>query len=75
MVPLPTDAMVMNEVEFVGSLGMPPSRYDEIFRMVATGKLDPQAVVSETVTLDDVNEKLEAMTDFGTVGIPVIDEF
>jgi alcohol dehydrogenase len=75
MIPLPTDAMVMNEVEFVGSLGMPPSRYDEIFRMVATGKLDPQAVVSETVTLDDVNEKLEAMTDFGTVGIPVIDEF
>jgi len=75
MVALPTDAMVMQEIEFIGSLGMPPTRYDEIFRMVATGKLDPAGVVSETIDLDDVNDKLEAMTDFGTVGIPVIDSF
>nr|WP_255595006.1 zinc-binding dehydrogenase [Haloprofundus salilacus] len=75
MVSLPTDAMVMQEIEFIGSLGMPPTRYDEIFRLVASGKLDPSAVVSETVGLDDVPEKLDAMTDFETVGIPVIDEF
>jgi alcohol dehydrogenase len=72
---VPSDVMVMQEIEFVGSLGLPPTRYDEIFRMVATGKLDPSAVVSETVTLDDVNARLAAMTDFGTEGIPVIDEF
>ncbi|QLG49668.1 zinc-dependent alcohol dehydrogenase family protein [Natrinema halophilum] len=75
MVHLPTDAMVMGEIEFIGSLGMPVTRYDEIFRMVATGKLKPEAVVSETIGLEDVNDKLEAMTDFETVGIPVIDEF
>ena len=75
MVSLPTDAMVMKEIEFVGSLGLPPTRYDEIFRMVARDKLDPSAVISETVSLDDVNDKLSAMTDFGTVGIPVIDQF
>ncbi len=75
MVALPTDAMVMKEIEFIGSLGMPPNRYDEIFRMVSTGKLDPSAVVSKTVDLEDVNDELEAMTDFGTVGIPVIDSF
>ncbi len=74
-VALPTDAMVMQEIEFIGSLGMPPTRYDEIFRLVATGKLDPSSVVSKTVALDDVNAELEAMTDFGTVGIPVIDSF
>ncbi|MFC7045976.1 zinc-dependent alcohol dehydrogenase family protein [Halobacteriaceae archaeon GCM10025711] len=74
-VSLPTDLMVMKEVEFIGSLGMPPTRYDEIFRMVATGKLDPSAVVSETVALDDVSAKLDAMTDFETVGIPVVTEF
>lgn len=75
MVALPTDAMVMQEIEFIGSLGMPPNRYDEIFRMVATGKLDPSGVISKTVGLEDVNDELEAMTDFGTVGIPVIDSF
>ncbi|WP_226004920.1 zinc-dependent alcohol dehydrogenase family protein [Natrinema salinisoli] len=75
MVTLPTDAMVMQEIEFIGSLGMPPTRYDEIFRMVSTGKLHPEKVVSETIGLEDVSDKLESMTDFETVGIPVIDNF
>ncbi|QSX00788.1 zinc-dependent alcohol dehydrogenase family protein [Haloterrigena alkaliphila] len=75
IIPLPSDAMVMQEIEFIGSLGMPPTRYDEIFRMVATGKLEPEKVVSETIGLEDVSDKLEAMTDFETVGIPVIDNF
>ena len=74
-VSLPTDLMVMREIEFIGSLGMPPTRYDEIFEMVATGKLDPSGVISETVSLDDVSDRLAAMTDFETVGIPVIDRF
>ncbi len=72
---LPTDEMVTSEIDFLGALGMPPERYDEIFRMVAAGKLDPAAVVSETIALEDVSEKLDAMTDYGTVGIPVVDEF
>jgi alcohol dehydrogenase len=75
MVALPTDMMVMQEIEFIGSLGMPPTRYDEIFRMVDTGKLNPNAVVSETVTLDDVSDRLESMSEYGTMGIPVINEF
>ncbi|MGM0604753.1 MAG: zinc-dependent alcohol dehydrogenase family protein [Halobacteriota archaeon] len=74
-VSLPTDRMVMNEIEFVGSLGMAPTRYDELFRMVETGALDPGAVVSETISLSDVPETLASMTDFETVGIPVIDSF
>ncbi|MFC4551198.1 MULTISPECIES: zinc-dependent alcohol dehydrogenase family protein [Halorussus] len=74
-VELPTDAMVMQEVDFLGSFGMQPPRYDEIFRMVEKGALDPSAVVSETVTLDDVPEKLAAMSDYETMGIPVVDEF
>lgn len=75
MVALPTDLMVMKEIEFIGSLGMPPTRYEKIFRMVDTGKLDPGAVVSETVTLADVSDKLASMSDFETMGIPVINEF
>ena len=75
MVALPTDAMVVQEIEFIGSLGMPPTRYDEIFRMMSTGKLDPSAIVSERIDLAGVNDKLEAMTDFQTKGIPVIESF
>lgn len=72
---VPSDVMVLKEIDFIGSFGMPPARYDEIFRMVERGKLDPGAVVSDTITLDDVPETLAAMSDFETMGIPVITEF
>ncbi len=72
---LPTDLMVHNEFTVVGSKGMPPARFDEIFRMMAAGKLDPGAGITETVALEDASETLASMTDFDTYGIPVITEF
>ena len=69
-VSIPTDMMV-----FVGSFGMQPARYDEIFSTIEAGKIDPSKVVSERVPLEATSEKLAAMTEFDTVGIPVIDEF
>ena len=74
-IPIPTDRMLVDEQEFITSAGMPHARYDEIFNMVRTGKIDPGAVVSEEVGLDQVNDKLQAMTDYETEGIPVITEF
>jgi len=73
--PLPTDEMVTSEIDFYGALGMPPERYDEIFRLVAMGKLDPAAVVTDRIGLDEVSGVLDDMTDYGTVGIPVVDSF
>jgi alcohol dehydrogenase len=74
-VSLPTDLMVVKEIQFIGTIGMPRPRYGEIFRMIEHGKLDPAAMVSETVSLDQTPAQLDAMTAFDTVGIPVIDEF
>ena len=74
-IPVPTDEVVRKEIEFIGSYGMPPARYDEIFRMVERGRLDPAAVVTREVSLDDLNERLHAMTDYDTRGIEVITEF
>jgi len=74
-VSLPTDLMVVKEIQFIGTIGMPRPRYEEIFRMIEHGKLDPAAMVSETVSLDQTPAQLDAMTAFDTVGIPVIDEF
>ena len=65
----------MKEIDFLGSFGMPPTRYDEIFRMVERGKLDPGAIVSETISLEDVPDRVAAMSEFDTVGIPVVTEF
>ncbi|ELZ96379.1 alcohol dehydrogenase GroES domain protein [Haloferax sulfurifontis ATCC BAA-897] len=74
-VALPTDRMVLDELQFIGAVGMPRPRYDEIFRMMDRGALEPAAVISEMVSLDQTPEILASMTDFDTVGIPVIDTF
>jgi len=74
-VALPTDAMVFKELDFLGSYGMPPPRFDELLRLIAQGKLDPGRVVSGTIGLEDVSDQLVAMGDYGTTGIPVVTEF
>lgn len=75
MIPLPTDEFVAKEIEFVGSLGLRPSRYSEMLDMITTGKLDPTGLVSETIDIHQIPNRLEAMTDFGTMGIPVCNDF
>jgi alcohol dehydrogenase len=74
-VSLPTDAMTRWDVSFLGSRGMPPSRYDELLRMIASHSLDPGALVTREVGLDAVSERLAAMSDYGTRGIEVVTEF
>ena len=74
-VPVPTDEIVMKELSVVGSHGMPAPDHTEIFRMLEAGRIDPGAVVSAVITLDDVADTLDAVTDYDTSGIPMIGEF
>ena len=72
---LPTDYMTRHEISFVGSRGMPPTRYDELFRFIADGRVDPEALVTARVALEDVPDRLAAMDDFETVGVEVVTDF
>ncbi|MFC4451792.1 zinc-dependent alcohol dehydrogenase family protein [Halorussus aquaticus] len=74
-VALPTDAMTMNEITFLGSRGMPPTRYGELLRMMDRGTVSPAELVTREVALSDVPDRLAAMNDYGTVGIEVVTEF
>ncbi|WP_137286334.1 zinc-dependent alcohol dehydrogenase family protein [Halorussus salinisoli] len=74
-VALPTDAMTMREITFLGSRGMPPTRYGELLRMMDRGTVSPAALVTNEVALGDVPDRLAAMSDYGTVGIEVVTEF
>ncbi|WP_254861337.1 zinc-dependent alcohol dehydrogenase family protein [Natronomonas gomsonensis] len=74
-VSLPVDSIVMDEREFIGSFGMPPHEYEEIFSMMEQGKIDPGKIVSKTISLEEVPDTIASMGDFDTVGIPVCNEF
>jgi alcohol dehydrogenase len=74
-VSLPIDVMTVQEQEFYGSLGMPHHEYEEIFQMIQQGTIDPSEIVTEEVSLEEVPEKLEALGDYESVGIPVVTDF
>ena len=72
---LPIDQVTRWDVSFLGSRGMPPSRYDELLRLVQSGRVDPGALVTNRVALSDVSNRLAAMTEYETHGIEVVTEF
>ena len=74
-VALPTDWITRWDIDVLGSRGMPPSRCDELLRLVADGPLNPSALVTRRVALEAISERLAAMTDYGTNGIELITEF
>jgi len=74
-VALPVDEITRWDVSVLGSRGMPPSRYDELLRLIRSGRLDPGELVTRRVGLEEVSDRLAAMTDYETRGIELVTEF
>ncbi|MEY7849843.1 zinc-dependent alcohol dehydrogenase family protein [Natrarchaeobius sp. A-rgal3] len=74
-VELPIDVMTLEEIDFYGSHGMPPIHYRELFELIRQGTLDPGEIVGERLSLEEVPETLAAMSEYETVGMPVVTEF
>lgn len=74
-IPLPVDDIVGTELEVIGVKGMPPSKYPELLQMIASGKLQPESLVTNRVSLEDVSDRLRAMDDYGTLGFEVVTSF
>ncbi|MEX2527125.1 MAG: alcohol dehydrogenase catalytic domain-containing protein [Gemmatimonadota bacterium] len=75
MVSLPVDAMVLQELRFLGSVGCPKTSYPGLLSMVADETLKPNRLVERTAAVEEVNDILSSMSDFGTVGMHVITEW
>ena len=74
-VELPIDLITMQELEFRGSLGNPNQHYRPMLQMVAAGQLNPESIVSGTIGLAETPAVVDSMTNFGTLGFVVIDNF
>ncbi len=73
--PLPMSAVIGRELEIVGSHGMQAHDYPQLWEMILAGKLQPEKLVSRTVTLAEGVEILQVMGDFRLSGVAVIDSF
>lgn len=74
-VSLPTDWMTRWEVSFVGSRGMPPTSYDDLFALIEATDVDPGALVSDEIGLSAVSDRLAALGEYDVHGVEVVTEF
>lgn len=72
---LPMDLVISNELEIVGSHGMQAFEYDRMLSMISEGKLRPDKLVRQCVTLQRAAEALGEPGGFQVAGVTVIDQF
>lgn len=71
--PIPMGAVISKELEIIGSHGMQAHAYPAMLEMIASGKLQPERLIGNVITLDEAPQALMGMTDFKGVGITVIE--
>lgn len=72
ILPVPADLMVLKELTIVGSVGMQARCYPAMLRMVEAGQINPSALVTREVSLEQVGDVLEEMSTFNTLGYTVL---
>lgn len=72
---LPVDFMVYNELQLIGSLGMPPHRYASMLPLVVAHKLSPGKMVTREISLSEVEGIFRDMTRSTNTGTFVVTQF
>ncbi|ESX50260.1 zinc-dependent alcohol dehydrogenase family protein [Mesorhizobium sp. C416B] len=72
---VPMDKVIAFELEIFGSHGMQAYRYPAMMEMIRTGKLKPELLVGNKISLDEAPAALMAMGGFEGIGIGVVTKF
>jgi alcohol dehydrogenase len=72
---VPMELVIANELEIVGSHGMQAHRYKEMLQMIAAGKLQPEKLLGQTVSLERAAACLGSPADLQVAGVTVINLF
>jgi alcohol dehydrogenase len=71
---VPMDRVVADELEILGTHGIQAHRYPALFDMIAAGTLQPDRLVSRTLSLHEAGAALASMDAGGSAGVSVIDD-
>ena len=72
---IPMDKVVAHEIEILGSHGMQAFRYEAVFEMMKTGKVQPAKMLGKTISLEEAPQALINMNRFENLGVTVINKF
>ncbi|RZT28425.1 alcohol dehydrogenase [Kribbella sp. VKM Ac-2569] len=64
--------LIGQELTWLGSHGMPAHAYPEMLDLVATGNLNPQQLITRTITLEETPAALADLTNGTPAGVTVI---
>ena len=73
--PIPMDRVVAHELTLVGSHGMQAHRYDAMLAMILSGKLQPEKLLNQTISLEQSIDALMGMGQSSNPGVTVVTEF
>lgn len=69
---LPMQLVVANELEIIGSHGMQAHAYPAMLELIESGKLRPEVMIQNRISLEDVCELLPKMGSGGQAGVSVV---
>jgi len=72
---IPVDHMILNEIQFLTTYGMPAHRFKSMIPQIAQGRLTPGKMVTGEVSLSDVHSIFEGMSNFTTKGTYVVTKY
>jgi alcohol dehydrogenase len=72
---IPMDQVVARELEIYGSHGIQAHRYDALFGLLSSARLDLERLVTDRLDLEHGMDFLQHMDEFPGTGIRVIDRF
>jgi len=70
---VPMSVVVGRELEILGSHGMQAHRYPEMMEMILDGRLQPQHLLTRTITLSEIPQALPEMGHAKEAGVAVVD--
>ncbi|MCB8976619.1 MAG: zinc-dependent alcohol dehydrogenase family protein [Ardenticatenaceae bacterium] len=72
---IPMNQVIAHELEIYGSHGMQAHNYPALLRMIEAGKLQPQKLIGQTISLEETAVALPQMDSFPGLGIQIISQF
>jgi alcohol dehydrogenase len=74
-VSIPMYEVLAKELHIVGSHGMAAHRYDDMLRLILSGKVQPKKLIGKIISLEQSGEELASMGQFAQQGVTVINQF
>jgi alcohol dehydrogenase len=74
-VSIPMYEVLAKELQIIGSHGMAANRYDDMLRLILSGKVQPKKLIGKTIALEQGGEELASMGEFAQHGVTVIAQF